>query len=164
MHATPEGTSRFVEAQPEARRANYRRTTDDLWVSSIGLGTYLGQPDDAVDTAYQAALTRAVALGCNVIDCAINYRFQRSERAVGAWLTQALADGRVRRDEIVIATKGGFVPFDSEMPANPGKWVNQNLIDTGLAHPNDFCANYRHCMAPAYLEQMIEWSLHNLGV
>jgi len=164
MHATPAGTLRYVQAQPRSRQANYRQTVDGLWVTSIGLGTYLGQPDDATDADYQRAIDQAVALGCNVIDCAINYRFQRSERAVGAWLTQALIDGRIRRDEIVIATKGGFVPFDGEMPENPGKWVNRNLIETGLAHPNDFCANYRHCIAPAYLEQMIAWSLRNLGV
>ena len=164
MHATPDGTYRFVQAQPEARRANYRQTASGLWVSSVGLGTYLGHPDDATDSAYQEALSQAVALGCNVIDCAINYRFQRSERAVGAWLVNALVAGTVRRDEIVIATKGGFVPFDRELPADPGKWVHTNLIQNGLAHPNDFCANYQHCIAPGYLEQMIAWSLHNLGV
>jgi aryl-alcohol dehydrogenase-like predicted oxidoreductase len=164
MHATPDGTLRFVQAQPEARRANYRQTAGDLWVSSVGLGTYLGNPDDSTDSAYQRALSQAVSLGCNVIDCAINYRFQRSERAVGVWLSQAIAEGSVQRDEIVIATKGGFVPFDGEFPADAGKWVHQNLVEPGLAHPNDFCANYQHCIAPAYLDQMIEWSLRNLGV
>src|SRR5258707_11450991 len=164
MQATPEGTLRFAQAQPEARRANYRETVDGLWASSIGLGTYLGQPDAITDAEYQAALTEALTHGCNVIDCAINYRFQRSERAVGAWLAQAIANGSVQRDEIIIATKGGFVPFDSDMPADPGKWVHQNLIARGLAHPNDFCANYQHCIAPAYLEQMIAWSLRNLQV
>src|SRR5438067_2014683 len=107
--ATSEGTLRYVQSQPEARQANYRETVDGLSVSSIGLGTYLGEPDNETDDAYQAAFSRAMALGCNVIDCGINYRFQRSERAVGAWLGQAIANGTIRRDEIVIATKGGFV-------------------------------------------------------
>jgi aryl-alcohol dehydrogenase-like predicted oxidoreductase len=164
MRATPEGTLRYVQTQPGSRRANYRQTVDGLWVSSVGLGTYLGQPDDATDAAYQSAISRAVAMGCNVIDCAINYRFQRSERAVGAWLKQALAEGSVRRDEVVIATKGGFVPFDGVQPPDPRKWTYHNMIATGLAHPNEFCANYQHCIAPAYLEQMIAWSRRNLGV
>ncbi len=164
MRATAEGTRRFVEAQPQARRTNYRQTVDGLWVSSIGLGTYLGQPDDATDAAYREAFARAISLGCNLFDLAVNYRFQRSERAFGAWFKQALADSVIRRDEIVIATKGGFVPFDGVAPPDPRKWTYQNMIETGLAHPNEFCAEYQHCIAPAFLEQMIEWSRRNLGV
>jgi aryl-alcohol dehydrogenase-like predicted oxidoreductase len=164
MRATPEGTLRFVHAQPESRRANYRQTVDGLWASSIGLGTYLGEADDATDSTYRQAFARAISLGCNVFDCAINYRFQRSERALGAWLKQALSEGSIRRDEIIIATKGGFVPFEGSLPPDPRKWTYQNMIETGLAHPNEFCAEYQHCMAPTYLDLMIEWSRRNLGV
>jgi len=164
MAATPEGTLRFVQAQPAARRANYRQTSTGLWFSSVGLGTYLGEPDDATDEAYQQALTRAVGLGCNLIDCAINYRFQRSERTVGMWLAEAMRNGLVRREEIVVATKGGFVPFDGSMPREPNKWVYQTFIASGQAHAVEFCANYQHCIAPAFLEQMIGWSLRNLGI
>jgi aryl-alcohol dehydrogenase-like predicted oxidoreductase len=164
MCATAEGTLRFVQAQPEARRRNYRETVDKLRVSSIGLGTYLGNPDDATDTAYESALARAISLGCNVIDCAINYRFQRSERAVGRWLARAITDGMVRRDEIVIATKGGFVPYDGALPEDPGKWTYRNFIATELAKPHEFVASYQHCFAPSYLEEMINWSRRNLGV
>jgi len=164
MRATPEGTQRYVEAQPPERRASYRQTVDGLWVSSVGLGTYLGNPDDATDTAYRDAFQQAVEHGCNVIDCSVNYRFQRSERVIGAWLEQATADGTVQRDEIVIATKGGFVPFDGSLPHDPKKWVHQQFIETGLAHPNEFRAEYQHCIAPAYLDQMIAWSRRNLNV
>jgi aryl-alcohol dehydrogenase-like predicted oxidoreductase len=164
MRATPEGTRRFVQMQPEARRANYRQTADGLWISNIGLGTYLGEPTDGVDTLYRSAFTRAQAMGCNVFDCAINYRFQRSERALGSWLKLALANGTVSRDEIVIATKGGFVPFDTEAPVDARQWTYNTFIATEIAHANDFAANYQHCIAPAYLETMIAWSLTNLGV
>ncbi|MEP7288955.1 MAG: aldo/keto reductase [Chloroflexota bacterium] len=164
MHATTEGTQRFMKRQPESRQGSYRQTVDGLWVSSVGLGTYLGQPDDLTDAEYTAAYAQAMTLGCNVIDSAINYRYQRSEQTIGVWLAQALADGTLSRDEIVIATKGGFVPFDRSLPADPGKWVHQNLIAPGLAHPNEFCSNYQHCIAPDYLEQMIAWSRRNLGV
>lgn len=164
MRATPEGTQRYIQAQPESRRANYRPTVEGLHVSSVGLGTYLGDADDYTDAAYRAALDRAVALGCNVIDCAINYRFQRSERVIGSWLKDAIGQGTVRRDEIVIATKGGFVPFDGDMPPDPRKWTHKTFIETGLTQPHEFVANYQHCVAPAYLEQMIAWSRRNLGV
>jgi aryl-alcohol dehydrogenase-like predicted oxidoreductase len=164
MRATAEGTLRYVQAQPEQRRSSYRQSKDGLWLSSVGMGTYLGEPDDQTDSLYEAALDKAFELGCNVFDCSINYRFQRSERAVGRWLKREIADGKLRRDEIVIATKGGFVPYDGSLPADPGKWVHQNMIASGLAHPNEFCANYGHCIAPAYLDQMIAWSRHNLGI
>src|SRR5687768_6855606 len=65
----------------------------DLTVSSIGIGTYLGAADDATDRLYEAALARALAIGINVIDTAINYRCQRSERAVGRVLAAAFAAG-----------------------------------------------------------------------
>jgi aryl-alcohol dehydrogenase-like predicted oxidoreductase len=164
MRATPDGTRQFVDAQPESRQESYRQTADGLWVSSIGIGTYLGDADNSTDQMYAESVGQAVAHGCNVIDCAINYRFQRSERVVGQWLAQALTSGTIQRDEIVIATKGGFVPFDGKLPDDPGKWVHQNMIATGLAHPHEFAANYQHCISPAYLEQMIAWSLRNLGV
>lgn len=164
MRATTEGTSRYVERQPESRRANYRQTVDNRWVSSIGLGTYLGEADDVTDALYETAFAEAFALGCNLFDCAINYRFQRSERALGRWLAKALAEGTLRRDEVVIATKGGFVPYDGEMPSDPKKWVNQQFLDTRLAKPHEFAAHHQHCMSPGYLDQMIGWSLRNLGV
>jgi aryl-alcohol dehydrogenase-like predicted oxidoreductase len=164
MSATSEGTRRFVDAQPAARQPFYRHTADGLWLSSLGLGTYLGDPTEAVDTLYRAAFTRAISMGCNVFDLAVNYRFQRSERAFGSWLAQALGSGTLQRDEIVIATKGGFVPFDGSYPADPKKWAYDTFIATEIAHANEFAANYQHCLSPAYLEVMIEWSLINLGV
>src|SRR5499426_4924628 len=82
-----------------------------LWLSSIGIGTYLGDHDDTTDQLYRGAVVHAVELGCNVIDSAINYRLQRSERSIGAALTE-LASKSFNRDEIVVATKGGFIPYD----------------------------------------------------
>jgi aryl-alcohol dehydrogenase-like predicted oxidoreductase len=163
MRATPEGTRRFVERQPAARQANYRQAADGLWLSSLGHGTYLGNADEATDSAYRAAFAESVARGCNVFDCAINYRYQRSERALGAWLRQALASGMLARDEIVIATKGGFVPYE-EPPDDPRVYAYEQFIRTGYAKAHEFAARYQHCMAPAYLERMIALSCQNLGV
>ncbi len=164
MRATPEVTRRFVQRQPESRQANYRQAVDGLWLSSIGIGTYLGDPDEATDAAYRAAFSEALRLGCNLIDCAINYRFQCSERCIGSWLADAIAGGQVQRDEIVIATKGGFVPYDGAMPADPKRWVSEHFLVNGLVNPHEFASRYQHCISPAYLEAMIAWSLHNLGV
>jgi len=89
-YATPEGTARYVARFAGRVAQGHFRQAQGLWVSSIGLGTYLGDPDDATDRAYVEAVKRAVRLGCNVIDTAINYRFQRSERAIGQALRELL--------------------------------------------------------------------------
>ena len=95
-------------------------------MSSIGLGTYLGNADAATDENYRKAIVRSVEKGVNVFDTAINYRFQRSERSIGQALRDLTESGRAARDEIVIATKAGFISFDGEMPRNPREYFMQN--------------------------------------
>ena len=140
----------------------YRPAWDGLSVASIGLGTYLGEPDSDTDASYGAALRRYWQLGGNLVDSAINYRFQRSERAVGAALQAALAAGEATRDELVLCTKGGYISFDSGWPADPQAWLRQTFVDTGLVLPDDIVDG--HCMAPAYLRHQIAQSRANLQV
>jgi diketogulonate reductase-like aldo/keto reductase len=71
----------------------------------IGIGTYLGEPDERTDQAYADAVVAAVESGANVIDSAINYRFQRSERSVGAALEE-LATARLRAGRIIDLHQG----------------------------------------------------------
>ena len=131
-----------------------------MCISSIGLGTYLGHWDDRTDLMYQEAVKRALELGCNVFDSAINYRFQRSERAIGSALKQLFDARKASRNEVIVATKGGFFPFDGEPPRDAGKWITENLIDTGAARPEEFVDS--HCMSPGYLDNQLNQSLKNL--
>jgi aryl-alcohol dehydrogenase-like predicted oxidoreductase len=80
--ATLEGTARYRERLTVAAAANHFRLEQNLWLSSIGIGTYLGNPDQATDHAYTETVVSAVKRGVNVIDSAANYRFQRSERSI----------------------------------------------------------------------------------
>ena len=107
--ATEEGTSGYRRRLGGKVADNHFHNEQGLWLSSIGIGTYLGGHDDVTDTLYREAVVRAVELGVNVIDSSINYRFQRSERSVGAALKE-LAHKGIARSEIVLATKGGFIP------------------------------------------------------
>jgi aryl-alcohol dehydrogenase-like predicted oxidoreductase len=179
-YATPEGTARYIARFAGRVAQGHFRQAQGLWVSSIGLGTYLGDPDDATDRAYVEAVKRAVHLGCNVIDTAINYRFQRSERAIGQALRELLEsphppaplshaagegkgdEGHFARDELVIATKGGYVPFDGGFPTDPRGYIVETFIRPGIARPEDFVNG--HCMAPAYLRHQLEQSRRNLGL
>lgn len=160
--ATTEGTRRYAERLRSNISPEHFREQHDLWMSTIGLGTYLGHWDDRTDRMYQEAIRRAVELGCNVIDSAINYRFQRSERAIGAALKQLFDSGKASRDEVIIATKGGYFPFDSEPPRDARAWIMENIIDTGAARPEDLVDS--HCMSPSYLDNQLSRSLQNLGL
>jgi len=161
-YATPEGTDRFRGRFAE-RLPNHLREAQGLWLSSIGIGTYLGEPTEACDTLYRDAVTTALDGGINVIDTAVNYRHQRSERAIGQALAAAMASGKVRRDEVVIATKGGFLTFDGNEPDDPSDYFQRTLIDPGLFRPAEVVAGC-HVMTPKYLQNQLAVSRQNLGI
>lgn len=161
-YATSEGTERLRE-RFEPRLKGHFREARGLWLSSIGLGTYLGDPTPDCDEHYTASVLAAVERGVNVIDSAINYRHQRSERAVGQALRAMLSSGTLRRDEIFLATKGGFLSFDAEMPDDPSSYFYEKLIRPGLVRPEEV-ARGCHVMSPRYLADQIDASRTNLGV
>jgi len=132
-------------------------------MSSIGLGTYLGEPDDATDREYTAAIAAALRSGINVLDTAINYRHQRSERNVGAALRQVIDSGEVKRQEVVVCTKAGYLSFDGDMPADPRGYFQREYVESGVIDPAQL-AGGMHCMTPAYLENQIERSRRNLDL
>jgi aryl-alcohol dehydrogenase-like predicted oxidoreductase len=161
-YATPEGTARFRD-RFAARLPGHFRQARGLWLSSIGLGTYLGDPTAASDLLYRDAVTHALELGSNVIDSAVNYRHQRSERAIGQAVAASISEGKVLRDELFLATKGCFLTFDGEEPADASAYFQEKLIASGLVEPQDVAAGC-HVMSPKYLENQIDVSRTNLGV
>lgn len=163
-YATLEGTKRFASGDRFKNLSpEHFRLKNDLWFSSIGLGSYLGEPDEATDHLYEAAMKEAVRAGVNVIDAAINYRAQRSERSFGKALAELIQSKEVQRDEIILCTKGGFIPFDGEYPARPAEYIQNNYFKTGLLKQEDV-AQGCHAMTPAYLEDQLQRSLKNFGV
>jgi aryl-alcohol dehydrogenase-like predicted oxidoreductase len=131
-------------------------------LSSLGIGTYLGQPDAKTDEGYAAAAAAAVESGINVIDTAINYRLQRSERSIGAAIQQLAARG-MTREEFVLCTKGGYLTPDDSMPADPNEYFFHEYIQPGVFSAKDIAAG-SHCMTPKFLKNQLGRSLKNLGV
>jgi aryl-alcohol dehydrogenase-like predicted oxidoreductase len=160
--ATPDGTDRYRKRFAGKIPQEHFRQTHGLWMSSIGIGTYLGNHDDATDEQYRQAVVRAVESGCNVIDTAVNYRCQRSERAIGTALKELAAQG-YDRSELIIATKGGFLPFDGAPPKEPRNYFEQTFVATGVATAAEIVGGY-HCMTPRYLNNQLDCSLRNLDV
>jgi aryl-alcohol dehydrogenase-like predicted oxidoreductase len=162
--ATTDGTARYAARFAGALGPGHFRTTDSgLTLSSIGLGSYMGRADAATDEAYAGAAGQALRSGVNVLDTAINYRHMRSERALGHALARAIASGEVLRDEVVVATKGGFLAFDGELPADPRGWFARNYLATGILDRDDVVAQC-HAVSPRFLEHQLLRSLDNLGL
>src|ERR1700686_2895904 len=160
--ATSDSTTKSAARFAGSAAAGHFREQQGLWLSSIGIGTYLGEPDARTDQGYSDAIVAAVEAGANVIDSAINYRFQRSERSVGAAL-QELARRGFAREELLICTKGGFLTPDGDMPANASEYFNREYVATGILHEGDVAAGC-HSMAPRFIADQIERSRRNLGV
>src|SRR5271156_509894 len=160
--ATLQGTTRYAEKFKGFAAEGHFREAHNLVLASLGIGTYLGQPTDSVDAGYTAALVAAVEAGINVLDTAINYRFQRSERNIGAAL-KVLAKKGFSRDEIVLCSKAGYLTPDGAMPADPNEYFAHEFLERGIFRVDEIAAGC-HCMAPAYLADQLERSRRNLGV
>jgi aryl-alcohol dehydrogenase-like predicted oxidoreductase len=160
--ASHDGTKRFA-SRSKTGKGHFRQFSSNLYVSSIGLGTYLGAETAEVDAGYESAVQFALANGVNVFDSAINYRGQKSERAVGRSLAAAIREGRAARDEVFLSTKAGYLPHDADDPRAPRTYIQEEFIEKGIAPRSEIVAG-GHCIAPDYLRDQLDRSLANLGV
>jgi aryl-alcohol dehydrogenase-like predicted oxidoreductase len=165
--ATPDGTRRFqrrfAKNQPDHF---YRPIADGAIVSSLGLGTYLGECEDSEDARYTATVIAALEKGVNILDTAINYRCQRSERAIGEALRTMISSGDITREEVVVCTKGGYIPLERTPPATKEGYrgfLHSEYYGPGVMGPDDVVSG-GHCLAPRYLDDQIERSRKNLGL
>ncbi|TMA33350.1 MAG: aldo/keto reductase [Deltaproteobacteria bacterium] len=122
-------------------------------------------------SAIRAAQCRAISArrwGCGsprsvsvrtVVDTAINYRNQRSERAVAV----ALRESGVPREQVVLCTKGGYLPFDLKRPHDMHAYIEETWIRPGVLKPEELVDGC-HSLAPRFLDDQIERSRRNLAV
>lgn len=160
-YATVEGTQRYRDRFANLAAEGHFRKHNHLHLSSLGVGTYLGEPDAQTDKLYIAAVARALELGFNVVDTAINYRFQRSERSIAAALGELIQQGKLARDEVVVSTKGGFLTPDGGYPRDPQRYFSEEYLKPGILRPEEVVGGM-HCLAPRYLEDQLERSRRNL--
>ncbi len=165
--ATPEGTSRFAARAAKAHRlpsAHFRSGPGGLHLSSLGLGTYIGPPDRATDEAVEQATQLCLQSGrINVLDTAINYRYQRAERSVGRGIARAVEHGDVDRSEIFVATKCGYLAPDAESKVPADRWVEAELVAKEVLDPADIVDDC-HAMSVSYLRDQFDRSRANLGL
>lgn len=159
--ATPEGTSSFARKNQAAK--NHYREFTGLTLSSIGVGTYLGNADDATDLLVKDAVKKSILSSINVIDTAINYRSQKAERSVGKAISELVEEGKIKRAEIFVSTKNGYITNDADVKEEFWQYINNALVKPGVIKSEDISSGY-HCMTIPYLENQLNKSLSNLGL
>ena len=159
-YATTEGTTRFARNNQVGK--DHFRQFSGLTLTSIGIGTYLGNADNATDILVKDAVKKSVLSGVNVIDTAINYRSQKAERSVGKAVSELVEEGKVKRDELFVSTKNGYITNDADVKEEFWEYINKTLVKPGIIKSEDISSGH-HCMTIPYLENQLKTSLKNLG-
>ncbi|GIL80448.1 hypothetical protein Vretimale_16092 [Volvox reticuliferus] len=136
-----------------------------LTLSSLGIGTYLGDTDARTDDAVAAAVIHSVMNGWNVIDTASNYRWGRAETSIGAALASLLAgtvtgdflqeseySQDITRSMLFISTKAGFTDES----------LVRKLVQARKLGPSDVSGG--HTLDPEYIIASVEASLERLNL
>ena len=163
-YATSSGTKKYVEyAIQRGKPSNHFRLFDGLYLSSIGMGTYLGNSTTADDKAMENAVYESIKSGAvNVIDTAINYRAMKSEKSIGRALLNLERDDIISRDEVFICTKNGYITNDGDYPwIDVMEYMQKMFISTGIIKANDISSGY-NVLNPSYIERCIDKSLMNM--
>jgi aryl-alcohol dehydrogenase-like predicted oxidoreductase len=165
-YATSAGTKKYVEyAIQRGKPSSHFRIFDGLYLSSIGMGTYLGQLTAEDDKAMENAVYESIKSGAvNVIDTAINYRAMKSEKSVGRALLRLEKEGIISRDEVFICTKNGYITNDGDYPGiDVMEYMQKMFISTDIIKAHDISSGY-NVLNPNYIERCIEKSLMNMHI
>ena len=163
MIATFDDTYNF--AKKFAHYKDFYVKHNNLVFSKLGLGTFNKEPykEENYLFHYIEGVKEAIKSGINLIDTASNYRYGQSEKEIGIALQELFEEGIVKREELIICSKGGFIQLEYPFPQNPYAWIEENIINSSLAKLEDIELD-QHCMTPDYLEWSCQKSLENLGV
>jgi aryl-alcohol dehydrogenase-like predicted oxidoreductase len=163
-YATPSGTKEYVEyALQRGKPTAHFRLFDGLYLSSIGMGTYLGQPSAEDDNAMENAVYESIKSGAvNVIDTAINYRAMKSEKTIGRALLRLETDGIISRDNVFVCTKNGYITNDGDYSnIDVMEYMQKMFISTGIIEASDISSGY-NVLNPNYIRRCIDKSLSNM--
>ncbi|KAI5084335.1 hypothetical protein GOP47_0000504 [Adiantum capillus-veneris] len=163
------GTSQYAQRiGPNAGPGHFRQLKvggqlGDLIVSSLGVGTFGGSEYEEVDKDYVKTIIRGFNLGINLIDTASNYRSMHSELAIGQCMAKAVQQGIVKRNEVIVCSKGGFLSFDYRESVEPRTYIEDKYVKTGLFQWDEFVGGV-HCLATPFIMNQLEISRRNMGL
>jgi hypothetical protein len=155
--ASAEWTQRRAESFGAlyAGRAYATLGATKLLVSRLGFGGYR---IDGRSPEHRAALTKALREGCNLIDTSTNYTNGESERLIGETITDLVRSGELRREEVVVVSKVGYVQ-------GPNLQIASSREAAGAAFPEmvKHGDELWHCIHPTWIEDQLTRSLERLG-
>jgi len=124
----------------------------------------MGDPDDITDfELYNAIKTSVLSCGVNHIDTAPNYRYMKSEKTVGKALTVLENKYDIKRDQLFVTSKGGYVPENAEELISRREMMDKMINEVGV--PEDsFVQESGHCLDPKFLEYQLDESLNRLNL
>ena len=125
-----------------------------LVTSKVGFGGY--RVDDETPE-HREALERALLNGCNLIDTSTNYMDGGSERCVGAVLGDLVRAGTLRREEVIVVSKIGYVQGQNLELAQGREAKGKPFPE--MVKYMDGCW---HCIHPEFLREQLERSLTRL--
>ncbi|MBM4126706.1 MAG: DUF255 domain-containing protein [Nitrospira sp.] len=130
--------------------------TTGLTVTRLGFGTYRVT---AQEPEHREALTKALLTSCNLIDTSTNYVDGDSERLVGSVLAELVAAGDLRREEVVVVSKIGYVQGHNLKQAEARE-------QSGAPYPEmvKYGDGIWHCIHPEFLADQLTLSLDRLGL
>jgi hypothetical protein len=133
-------------------------------ITSLGIGTYMGNPDDITDfDMYSAIKTSVLSGGVNHIDTAPNYRYMKSEKTVGKVLTVLENKYDIKRDQLFITSKGGYVPENADDLISQREMIEKMISEVGVPEES-IVKESGHCLDPKFLEYQLDESLSRLNL
>lgn len=159
MFATAESTARFCAAAVEKGFIHTDHVhvlgRTGLSVSSLGFGCYrVGR-----NQMHANALIAALQHGVNLIDTSATYGDGDSELQVGAVIRRVVSEELIRRDQLVIVTKAGYLQ---------GRNLQLGRLreDEGRGFPDmvKISPDLWHCIHPEFLEDQIHRSMAKMGL
>ena len=163
-YATPDGTRKYTDyAISQGKPRSHFKSFDNLNLSSLGMGTYLGQLSEEDDQAVENAVYQSVRSGAiNVIDTAINYRAMKSEKSIGKGLLRLVNDSVISRDQVFVSTKNGYITNDGDYPnIDVMEYMHRMYIQSEVITADDISSGY-NVIKPSYLAKCIDKSLTNM--
>ena len=150
--ATPGDTAAYAARFPAHGYVSLGTT--GLITSKVGFGGY--RVDDETPR-HREALEKALLGGCNLIDTSTNYMDGGSERCVGIVLGALVRSEKLRREELIVVSKIGYVQGINLVLAQERETAGQAFPE--MIKYMDGCW---HCIHPEFLGEQLERSLARL--
>jgi aryl-alcohol dehydrogenase-like predicted oxidoreductase len=153
-YATPEATAALAGMQTPMAYGSFGKT--GLLISQAGFGCYRITPEVA---HHRQSLRLALLSGINLIDTSTNYADGDSEALVGKVLAELIESGRLKREELMVVSKVGYLQGRNFANSQARRSANQPFpelvsVSEGL----------EHCIHPEFIASQLTESLNRLGL